>query len=221
MEVCWRFGRKTEMLEVEIKNRNNATVGNIKLNDKVFSVPINGPLLHDAVVNYLANQRQGTHATKTKGLVSGGGKKPWKQKHTGRARAGSIRSPLWRGGGIVFGPQPRDYSYNLPKKAKRLALKTALSLKMSDGAITIIDGLSMDKPKTKEIIATLKNLGLEGEKVLIITPENDKIITLSARNIPGVKVVRVSDLNSYDVLVHGRLLMTKDAVTKLAGEEIN
>jgi large subunit ribosomal protein L4 len=220
MEVCWRFGRKTEMLEVEIKNRNNATVGNIKLNDKVFSVPINGPLLHDAVVNYLANQRQGTHATKTKGLVSGGGKKPWKQKHTGRARAGSIRSPLWRGGGIVFGPQPRDYSYNLPKKAKRLALKTALSLKMSDGAITIIDGLSMDKPKTKEIIATLKNLGLEGEKVLIITPENDKIITLSARNIPGVKVVRVSDLNSYDVLVHGRLLMTKDAVTKLAGEEI-
>jgi len=220
MEVCWRFGRKTEMVEVEIKNRNNATVGNIKLNDKVFSVPINGPLLHDAVVNYLANQRQGTHATKTKGLVSGGGKKPWKQKHTGRARAGSIRSPLWRGGGIVFGPQPRDYSYNLPKKAKRLALKTALSLKMSDGAITIIDGLSMDKPKTKEIIATLKNLGLEGEKVLIITPENDKIITLSARNIPGVKVVRVSDLNSYDVLVHGRLLMTKDAVTKLAGEEI-
>jgi large subunit ribosomal protein L4 len=127
---------------------------------------------------------------------------------------------LWRGGGIVFGPQPRDYSYNIPKKAKRLALKTALSLKMSDGAITIIDGLSMDKPKTKEIIATLKNLGLEGEKVLIITPENDKIITLSARNIPGVKVVRVSDLNSYDVLVHGRLLMTKDAVTKLAGEEI-
>jgi len=220
MEVCWRFGRKTEMIEVEIKNRNNATVGNIKLNDKVFSVPTNGPLLHDAVVNYLANQRQGTHATKTKGLVSGGGKKPWKQKHTGRARAGSIRSPLWRGGGIVFGPQPRDYSYNLPKKAKRLALKTALSLKMSDGAITIIDGLSMDKPKTKEIIATLKNLGLEGEKVLIITPENDKIITLSARNIPGVKVVRVSDLNSYDVLVHGRLLMTKDAVTKLAGEEI-
>jgi large subunit ribosomal protein L4 len=208
------------MPEVEIKNRNNATVGNIKLNDKVFSVPINGPLLHDAVVNYLANQRHGTHATKTKGLVSGGGKKPYKQKHTGRARAGSNRSPLWRGGGIVFGPQPRDYSYNLPKKAKRLALKTALSLKMSDGAITIIDGLSMDKPKTKEIIATLKNLGLEGEKVLIITPENDKIITLSARNIPGVKVVRVSDLNSYDVLVHGRLLMTKDAVTKLAGEEI-
>jgi large subunit ribosomal protein L4 len=208
------------MPEVEIKNRNNATVGNIKLNDKVFSVPINGPLLHDAVVNYLANQRHGTHATKTKGLVSGGGKKPYKQKHTGRARAGSNRSPLWRGGGIVFGPQPRDYSYNLPKKAKRLALKTALSLKMSDGAITIIDGLSMDKPKTKEIIATLKNLGLEGEKVLIITPENDKIITLSARNITGVKVVRVSDLNSYDVLVHGRLLMTKDAVTKLAGEEI-
>src|SRR4030066_1191887 len=146
MEVCWRFGRKTEMLEVEIKNRNNATVGNIKLNDKVFSVPINGPLLHDAVVNYLANQRQGTHATKTKGLVSGGGKKPWKQKHTGRARAGSIRSPLWRGGGSGFGPQPRDYSYNLPKNVKKLALKTALSLKLSIGAITLFDGFQLIKP---------------------------------------------------------------------------
>lgn len=208
------------MPEVEIKDRNNTVVGSIKLDDKVFSVPLGEPLLHEAVVNFLANQRQGTHATKTKGLVSGGGKKPWKQKHTGRARAGSIRSPLWRGGGIVFGPQPRDYSYNLPKKAKRLALKTALSLKMSGGAITIIDGFLMDKPKTKDMIATLKNLGLEGEKILIITPENDKIIILSARNIPGVKVVRVSDLNSYDVLVHDRLLMIKDAIAKLIGEEI-
>jgi len=208
------------MPEVEIKDRNNATVGSIKLDDKVFSVPLKEQLLHDAVVNFLANQRQGTHATKTRGLVSGGGKKPWRQKHTGRARAGSNRSPLWRGGGIVFGPQPRDYSYNLPKKAKRLALKTALSLKMSEEAITIIDGFSIDKPKTKDMIATLKNLGLEGKKLLIITPENDKIVILSARNIPGVKVVRVSDLNSYEVLVHGRLLITKDAVTKLAGEEI-
>lgn len=208
------------MPEVEIKDRNNTTVGSIKLDDKVFSVPLREPLLHDAVVNFLANQRQGTHATKTKGLVSGGGKKPWRQKHTGRARAGSIRSPLWRGGGIVFGPQPRNYSYNLPKKAKRLALKTALSLKMSEEAITIIDGFSIDKPKTKDMIATLKNLGLEGKKLLIITPENDKIVILSARNIPGVKVVRVSDLNSYDVLVHGRLLITKDAVSKLTGEDI-
>ena len=208
------------MPEVEIKDRNNATVGSIKLDDKVFSVPLREPLLHDAVISFLSNQRQGTHATKTRGLVSGGGKKPWRQKHTGRARAGSIRSPLWRGGGIIFGPQPRDYSYNLPKKAKRLALKTALSLKMSEEAITIIDRFSIDKPKTKDMIATLKNLGLEGKRLLIITPENDKIVILSARNIPGVKVVKVSDLNSYDVLVHGRLLITKDAVTKLAGEEI-
>src|SRR3990170_3053725 len=133
MEVCWRFGRKTEMVEVEIKNRNNATVGNIKLNDKVFSVPINGPLLHDAVVNHLANQRQGTHSTKTKGLVSGGGKKPYKQKHTGRARAGSNRSPIWRGGGTTFGPQPRDYSYSMPKQARKTALYGALSRKIADG----------------------------------------------------------------------------------------
>src|SRR3989337_2550191 len=162
MEVCWRFGRKTEMLEVEIKNRNNATVGNIKLNDKVFSVPINGPLLHDAVVNYLANQRQGTHATKTKGLVRGGGKKPWKQKHTGRARAGSIRSPLWRGGGIVFGPQPRDYSYKLPKNLKKRALGEALSAKLSGGEMTVVDSITMEKPRTKEMVRILKNLDLDG-----------------------------------------------------------
>src|SRR4030043_878111 len=218
MEVCWRFRRKTEMIEVEIKNRNNATVGNIKLNDKVFSVPINGPLLHDAVVNYLANQRQGTHATKTKGLVSGGGKKPWKQKHTGRARAGSIRSPLWRGGGITFGPQPRDYSYNLPKKMKILTLKTALHEKLSSGGIIIVDDLSVDKPNTKKMVEILKNLGLTGKSVLIVLPEKGDLITLSARNIPGVNVTRAADLNTYDTVAYNTLLMTKGAALRL--EEI-
>jgi large subunit ribosomal protein L4 len=207
------------MPEVEIKDRNNTTVGSINLDDKIFSVPFKESLLHEVVVNFLANQRQGTHATKTRGLVSGGGRKPWRQKHTGRARAGSIRSPLWRGGGIIFGPQPRDYSYDLPKNIKRLALKTALSLKMSERAITIIDGFSMDRPKTKNMIETLKNLGLEGEGVLIITPEKNEVVALSARNIPGVKVVRVSDLNSYDVLVHRRLLMTKDAAATFKEKE--
>jgi large subunit ribosomal protein L4 len=207
------------MPEVEIKDRNNMTVGSINLDDKIFSVHLKESLLHEAVVNFLANQRQGTHATKTRGLVSGGGRKPWRQKHTGRARAGSIRSPLWKGGGTTFGPQPRDYSYDLPKKTKRLALKTALSLKMSERAITIIDGFSMDRPKTKDMIETLKNLGLEEEGVLIVTPEKNEVVALSARNIPGVKVVRVSDLNSYDVLVHGKLLMTKDAAATLKEKE--
>ncbi|MGB9716093.1 MAG: 50S ribosomal protein L4 [Thermodesulfovibrionales bacterium] len=207
------------MPEVDIKDINNITVGSIRLDDKVFSIPVNEPLLHDYIVNFLANQRQGTHATKTRGLVSGGGRKPWRQKHTGRARAGSIRSPLWRGGGIVFGPQTRDYSYSLPKKVKRIALKTALSLKMSDGAITVIDRFTLEKPKTKELISTLKNFGLQREKVLIITPEDDQVLTLSARNIPGVKVVRVSDLNPYDVLAHSRILMTKEAAMRFKDEE--
>lgn len=203
-----------------MKDRNNSTVAKINLRDDIFGVRAAPGVVHEAVINFLANQRQGTHATKTKGLVRGGGKKPWRQKHTGRARAGSIRSPLWRGGGIVFGPQPRDYSYELPKKVKRLALRTALSIKMSEGAITVIDRFSMDRPKTKDMIAILKNLGLEGERILIVTPERDEVVALSARNIPGVKVVRVSDVNSYDVLVHGRLLMTKDAVARFGGKEI-
>lgn len=206
------------MPEVDIKDINNITIGSIKLDDKVFSVPVNTPLLHDYMVNYLANQRQGTHATKTRGLVSGGGRKPWRQKHTGRARAGSIRSPLWRGGGIVFGPLPRDYSYTLPKKVKRMALKTALSLKMSEGAITVIDRFILEKPKTKELVSTLKNFGLQREKVLIIIPDNNKVVTLSARNVPWVKVVRISDLNPYDVFVHSRILITKEAAIKFTDE---
>lgn len=201
-------------MEVEVKDRNNNTVGKIELNDHIFSVPPKESVLHEAVVNFLANQRQGTHATKTKGLVSGGGRKPWRQKHTGRARAGSIRSPLWRGGGIVFGPQPRNYSYNLPKKVKRLALKMALSTKMSDGEIIVIDNLSVDKPRTKEMLEILRNLGLDNKSVLIILPEKANAVMCSARNIPAVKVMAVSDLNSYDVMVYNRLLITKDAANR-------
>ncbi|MFH0933044.1 MAG: 50S ribosomal protein L4 [Nitrospirota bacterium] len=204
------------MPDVEIKDKNNNIVGKINLKDEVFGLQTKPAVLHEGVKNFLANQRQGTHATKTRGLIRGGGRKPWKQKHTGRARVGSNRSPLWRGGGTTFGPQPRDYSYNPPKKVKRLAVKTALSLKMAEGAITVIDGFSMDQPKTKDMIATLKNLGLEGERILIITPQRDAVVTLSARNIPGVKVVRISDLNPYDVMISGRLLMTEEAVSRLA-----
>jgi len=204
---------------VELKDMNNNIIGKLNLKDEVFGLETRPAILHEGVTNYLANQRQGTHATKTKGLVRGGGRKPWKQKHTGRARAGSNRSPLWRGGGIIFGPMPRDYSYNLPKKVKKIAMKTALSMKVSNGAITVIDGFSLKQPKTKDMIATLKNLGLEGEKVLIVTHEKDEVVTLSARNIPGVKVMRASDLNSYDVIISNKLLMTRDAISRLGAVE--
>ena len=205
---------------VELKDRNNNIIGKINLRDEVFGLQAKPAVLHEVVTNYLANQRQGTHATKTKGLVRGGGRKPFKQKHTGRARAGSNRSPLWRGGGTTFGPQPRDYSYDLPKKVKRIAVKTALSIKISEGAITVIDGFSLTQPKTKDMVTTLKNLGFEGKKVLIVTPEKDEAVILSTRNIPGVRVVRVSDLNSYDVIVSNKLLMTKDAVSQLGAAEV-
>ncbi|MEW6419649.1 MAG: 50S ribosomal protein L4 [Nitrospirota bacterium] len=203
------------MIEVEVKDRNNNTVEKINLRDDIFGVRAKLGVIHEAVNNYLANQRQGTHATKTRGLISGGGKKPWRQKHTGRARAGSIRSPLWRGGGTVFGPKPRDYSYNLPKKVKKLSLMTALSTKLSDDEFVIIDNLSIEKPRTKEIIVSLKNLGLIGKSVLIVLPENDNAIALSARNVPGVSVTRAADLNIYDVIAHNILLMTKEAVLRL------
>ncbi len=151
-------------------------------------------------------------------MVRGGGKKPWRQKHTGRARHGSIRSPLWRGGGVVFGPQPRDYSYTLPKKAKKLALKAALSGKFSDGEITVIDEFDIDKPRTKDMVSILKNLGLKGKSILIVLHEKNETVMLSARNIPCVTVKRASDLNPYEVSVHSMLLMTKQAVEKLSGE---
>lgn len=204
------------MPEFEVKDKNNKPVGKINLSDEVFGVKAKDGVLHNAVVNFLANQRQGTHATKTKGLVSGGGKKPWKQKHTGRARSGSSRSPLWRGGGTVFGPQPRDYSYAIPKKARRLALKAALSGKLSDGEIIVVETLSIEKPRTKEMMSVLKRLELDGKSTLIIVPEHNETIVLSARNIPGVTVTRVSDLNCYDVAAHSRLLMTRQAAEMLS-----
>jgi large subunit ribosomal protein L4 len=203
------------MPELEVKDRNNNTVEKINLRDDLFGVSAKPGVIHGAVINYLANQRQGTHATKTKGLVSGGGKKPWRQKHTGRARAGSIRSPLWRGGGITFGPHPRDYSYNLPKKVKRFALMTALYEKLSNGEVVVVDNLSIEKPKTKEMVEILKNLGFTDKSVLIVLPEKDDSIALSARNIPGVGVTRAVDLNTYEVIAYNVLLMTKEAAVRL------
>lgn len=207
------------MTEIDIKDRNNSSVGKLALPEAVFSISAKQGAIHDSIVNYLANQRQGTHATKTKGLVSGGGKKPYKQKHTGRARAGSNRSPLWKGGGTVFGPQPRDYSYRLPRKAKKAALYSALSAKLADGEITVIDGISFDKPRTKDMVALLKNLGLHNTTTLIVVPEKNENVIFSARNIPGVRVMRVADLNTYEVAVHNRLLITKQAVEMLTETE--
>ncbi len=203
------------MPEREVRDIKNMVKGSVNLPEEIFGLPVRKDILHASVVNYLANQRQGNHATKTKGLVSGGGKKPWKQKHTGRARAGSIRSPLWRGGGTIFGPQPRDYSYRLPKNVKRRAMGEAFSAKVSDGAMTIVDTIAVEKPRTKEMVTILRNLGLEGKSVLIVLPEKDDNILLSSRNIPGVNVSRVADLNPYELLAHEMILITKGALDKV------
>jgi len=203
------------MPEINIKDKNNASVGKMDVPESIFGVTAKQGVLHSAVVNFLANQRQGTAATKTKGMVSGGGKKPWKQKSTGRARSGSSRSPLWRGGGTVFGPQPRDYSYSLPKKAKKAALNAAISGKLADGEIIVIDGFGLVKPSTKDMVMILKNLGLAGKSTLIVVPEKNNAVLLSARNIPGVKVARVTDLNPYEVAANNWILFDRQAVEML------
>jgi large subunit ribosomal protein L4 len=204
------------MPEIELKDRENKSKGSVSLPEGVFGLSVRKDILHASVTNFLANQRQGTHATKTKGLVRGGGKKPWKQKHTGRARAGSIRSPLWRGGGTIFGPQPRDYSYKIPRNVKQRAVGEALSAKLSGGEITVVDSIVIEKPKTKEMEKILKNLGLGEKSVLIVIHEKDEQVILSARNIPRVKVARVMDLNPYQILTHERVLMTKSALDVLS-----
>ncbi|RME68088.1 MAG: 50S ribosomal protein L4 [Nitrospirae bacterium] len=203
------------MPQVEVKDINNNVVGTVSLPESIFGVEVNEGLLHAAVVNYLANQRQGTHATKTRGMVKGGGKKPWRQKHTGRARHGSIRSPLWRGGGVVFGPQPRDYSYKMPKKQKRLALKAALSAKLQDGELIVVESLNINEPRTKKMVEVLKGLGINGHSVLVVTRDKDENVILSARNIPGVTVMRAQDINTYEVLVHDRVVLTKEALQRI------
>jgi large subunit ribosomal protein L4 len=170
--------------------------------------------MYEAVKNYLANQRQGTQSAKTRADVRGGGRKPWRQKGTGRARQGSIRSPQWKGGGVVFAPKPRDYSYKLPKKIKRLALKSALSSKVQDQEIIVVDSLGLDRPKTKDMVKVLSNLKA-GKKTLVVIPERDEAVILAARNIPGVKTAYVNTINVYDILNCDSFLITKDAVNKV------
>lgn len=209
------------MPTVKVHNLENKEVGELTLSDDVFGVELNEALIHEAVRNFLANHRSGTVSTKTRGEVSGSGRKPWRQKGTGRARVGSIRSPLWRKGGTVHGPKPRDWSYELPKKMKRGALRSALSERLREGNLLVIDSFSVQNPKTKEFTKVLGNLGLLSTdkkpiKTLIVDSLENKNLILSSRNLPRVKVVDSTGLNIYDLLYHEKLLISKEAVEKIS-----
>ena len=203
------------MPTVPVYNTKGSQVGEIALNDNIFAVKVNKALLHEAVVMQLASRRQGTSSVKNRSAVRGGGRKPWKQKGTGQARAGSRRSPLWTGGGIIFGPQPRDYDYNLPKKARRQALKSALSAKVEAGEIIVIDSFNFSEPKTQIMTGILDDLKVN--KALIVTADLDNNLYKSVRNIPGVMTMVTEGLNVYDILAHDHLVITKDAVGKVEG----
>ncbi|WP_285769165.1 50S ribosomal protein L4 [Peribacillus sp. SI8-4] len=202
------------MPKVTLFNQTGSQVGDIELNESIFGIEPNNHVLFEAIIMQRASLRQGTHKVKNRSEVAGGGRKPWKQKGTGRARQGSIRSPQWRGGGIVFGPTPRSYSYKLPKKVRRLAIKSALSAKALEENILVLESLSFEAPKTKEFVAVLKNLSVD-TKTLIVTDGLDEKVALSARNIPGVTVVEAVGLNVLDVVSHNKLILTKSAVEKV------
>ena len=196
------------MTKVSVLSQTGASVGEIELNDAIFGIEPNEAVLFDAVI------RQGNHKVKNRSEVAGGGRKPWRQKGTGRARQGSIRSPQWRGGGIVFGPTPRSYSYKLPKKVRRLALKSALSAKVVEQNFLVLDALTLAAPKTKEFTKILKDLSLE-KKSLFVTADLDENVALSARNIPGVTVLTANGINVLDLLGHDKVVFTKAAVEKV------
>ncbi|MDR1564098.1 MAG: 50S ribosomal protein L4 [Oscillospiraceae bacterium] len=202
------------MPNVSVLDRTGEKVGEITLADSIFGIKPNKAVLHEAVVNYLANQRQGTQSTLTRSEVSGGGKKPYRQKGTGRARQGSTRAPQWTHGGIALGPKPRSYSYVLNKKVKRLALKSAFSAKVLEENLIVLESLELDAIKTKEVAKVLAALGVQ-KKALIVVPEKDENIYKSARNIPGVKTAIVNTLNVYDILNTEKFIVLKDAVAKI------
>ena len=202
------------MPNVAILNMAGENVGTMDLADGVFGIEVNEAVLHQVVVNYLANQRQGTQSTKTRTEVRGGGRKPWRQKGTGRARQGSIRAPQWTGGGVALGPKPRDYRYTLNKKVKRLAMKSALSSKVQNGEIIVLDNIVVDEIKTKTVADMLKNINA-AKKALIVLPEKNDNIYLSARNIEGVETTFVNTLNVYSILKYDSMVVTKDAVAKI------
>lgn len=198
-----------------ISMSDRSVIGTVELPDDVFGRDVRGDILHEAVRNYRANQRQGTACTKTRGEVRGGGKKPWRQKGTGRARAGTNTSPIWRKGGTAFGPKPRSYSYKVNRKFKQLAVKTAFSAKLADENVIVLESLALNAPKTKEMAHVLSSLEIDKMSVLILVAEKDEILMRAARNIPRVQVQRVQDVNVYDLLSHEKLLITKAAVERI------
>jgi large subunit ribosomal protein L4 len=202
------------MPKVDLYNMKGETVGEIELKEDIFGVDVNENAVHLAVQNQLANRRQGTQSTKTKSEVRGGGIKPWKQKGTGRARQGSIRSAQWIKGGIVLGPKPRSYSYTIPKKIKKLALKSALSSKVNDKELLVLDQLNFDSIKTKQMVGVLESLKVD-TSVLIVLDAKNEAVEKSARNIPGVKMAFVNTINVFDILKYDKFIITKDAVEKV------
>ncbi|CCI85160.1 ribosomal protein L4 L1 family protein [Lactobacillus pasteurii DSM 23907 = CRBIP 24.76] len=200
------------MANLKVIDQNGKDSGEITLNDKVFGIEPNENVVFDAIIRQRAGKRQGTSKVKNRSAVRGGGKKPWRQKGTGRARQGSIRAPQWRGGGIVFGPTPRSYAYSMPRKQRRLAIKSVLSQKLIDEDLIVLDKLTMSAPKTKEFVSLLASLNVEG-KVLVVS--DDKNVQLSARNLPKVKVVPVNGLNVEDAVNYQKLILTQDAVKKI------
>ena len=198
------------MSNVSVYNMEGNEVGTLELNDAVFGVEVNEHLVHMAVVRQLANKRQGTQKAKTRSEVSGGGRKPWRQKGTGHARQGSTRAPQWTGGGVVFAPVPRDYSFKMNKKEKRAALKSVLTAKVQENKVVILDELKFDAIKTKAMVNVLNNV--KAEKAMVVLKENDENVVLSARNIADVQTSLVNTINVYDILKHNTLVMTKEAV---------
>ena len=201
------------MAKVSVYNMEGKEVGTADLSDSIFGVEINEHLVHMAVLQQLANNRQGTQKAKTRSEVSGGGRKPWRQKGTGHARQGSIRAPQWKGGGVVFAPTPRDYSFKLNKKEKQAALKSVLTDKVVNGALVVVDELKLDEIATKQFAQVMKNLNVE--KGLVVLADNDKNVVLSARNMADVNTEVVNAINVYDILSAGKLVLTKDALTKI------
>ena len=202
------------MAKVSVLNMEGSEVGTIELSDAVFGVEVNEHLVHQAVLSQLANNRQGTQKAKTRSEVSGGGRKPWRQKGTGHARQGSIRAPQWTHGGIALGPKPRDYRYALNKKLRKLAMKSALSTKVLDSNLIVVDSLTTDSYKTKTVVAMLKALNVDG-KAMLVTVDKDEKLVKSAANIPGVKTAACNTLNVYDILHHDKFIVSKDAVAKI------
>lgn len=201
------------MPTVKLFNQNGSEVGNLELNENIFAANVNADALHQVVVALLANKRQGTQSAKTRAEVRGGGIKPWRQKGTGRARQGSIRSPQWSGGGIVFAPKPRDYRVSTPKSMRKVAMVSALTSKVQEGEMIVLESLSFEAPKTKNMIEVLK--AFDAKKTLIITAESNEVLYKSARNLEGVQIMPVNNINVYDLLKFEKLIITKEAVSKI------